>query len=133
MYILEEKHYLLQEEIQEDSKEFHPISKMSSNTRRVNKLSIKEEKLFPTKDQTHGFVPLWRPLCIALILLNFNDRGGILGIVGWDPPSVCKSNRLHVDILRLGANEVIGANYTVTTFFFKSLLIFLAQISIDYY
>ena len=25
--------------------------------------------------------------------------GGFLGIIGWDP-SVCKSNRLHIDILR---------------------------------
>jgi hypothetical protein len=32
-----------------------------------------------------------------------------------------------------GANEVIGANYTVSTPFLKPLLIFLAQISIDFY
>ena len=29
-----------------------------------------------------------------------NDMGEILDIIGWDP-SVCKSNRLHVDILRV--------------------------------
>ena len=79
MYTLEEKHYLLQEKIQEDSKESHPTSEMSSNTRRANELSVKEEKFSQTEDRTHDFVPLRRTLCSALILLNINDRGGFLG------------------------------------------------------
>jgi hypothetical protein len=38
-----------------------------------------------------------------------------------------------LDIGNVGANEVIGANYTVTTPFFKAIIGFLAQISIDFY
>ena len=32
--------------------------------------------------------------------------GRFLGTIGWDPPSVCKSNRLHVDILRFSFTKV---------------------------
>ena len=103
----------------------HALGVKSWEFRQDNRIWLNINLLIPCTTVWHDLVygaarcnlrPLhtrdWEPVTIALQALSLVEKvepvqvryftpaiGEILGITGWDP-SVCKSNRLHVDILR---------------------------------